>query len=52
MIGIIVNVGVIIGGCLVGLVVKGRLMEKISIIIMNGLVLCILYIGMSGVFKG
>lgn len=52
MIGTIVNAGAIIGGCLVGLVVKGRLTEKISTTIMNGLALCILYIGMSGALKG
>ena len=38
----------IIGGCLIGLIVKGRLTEKISSTIMNGLALCVLYIGISG----
>ncbi|AGX43831.1 DUF554 domain-containing protein [Clostridium saccharobutylicum] len=52
MIGTIVNAGAIIGGCLVGLVVKERLTENISTTIMNGLALCILYIGMSGALKG
>lgn len=52
MLGTIVNASAIIGGCLVGLVVKGRLTEKISTTIMNGLALCVLYIGISGVLKG
>ena len=52
MLGTIVNALAIIGGCLVGLVVKGRLTEKISSTIMNGLALCILYIGISGALKG
>ena len=52
MLGTIVNSLAIIGGCLVGLVVKGRLTEKISTTIMNGLALCVLYIGISGALKG
>lgn len=52
MLGTIVNALAIIGGCLVGLVVKGRLTEKISTTIMNGLALCVLYIGISGALKG
>lgn len=52
MLGTIVNALAIIGGCLIGLIVKGRLTEKISSTIMNGLALCVLYIGISGVIKG
>lgn len=52
MLGTIVNSLAIIGGCLVGLIVKGRLTERISATIMNGLALCVLYIGISGVLKG
>ena len=52
MLGTIVNALAIIGGCLVGLIVKGRLTEKISTTIMNGLALCVLYIGISGALKG
>jgi uncharacterized membrane protein YqgA involved in biofilm formation len=52
MLGTIVNALAIIGGCLVGLVLKERLTEKISLTIMNGLALCILYIGISGALKG
>jgi len=52
MLGTIVNALCIIGGCLIGLVVKERLTEKISSNIMNGLALCVLYIGISGALKG
>ena len=52
MLGTIVNALAIIGGCLIGLIVKGRLTEKISSTIMNGLALCVLYIGISGALKG
>lgn len=52
MLGTIVNSIAVIVGCLVGLVVKGRLTEKISMTIMNGLALCTLYIGISGSLKG
>ena len=52
MLGTIVNALAIIGGCLIGLIVKGRLTEKISSTIMNGLALCVLYIGISGSLKG
>lgn len=52
MLGTIVNSLAIIGGCLIGLIVKEKLTEKISTTIMNGLALCILYIGISGVLKG
>lgn len=52
MLGTIVNASAIMGGCIVGLIVKGRLTEKISTTIMNGLALCVLYIGISGVLKG
>lgn len=52
MLGTIVNSLAIICGCLVGLIVKGRLTDKISLTIMNGLALCVLFIGISGVLKG
>lgn len=52
MLGTIVNALAIIGGCLVGLVVKGSLTKKISTTIMNGLALCVFYIGISGALKG
>lgn len=52
MLGTIVNSFAVIGGCIIGLLVKGRLTEKISSTIMNGLALCIMYIGISGALKG
>lgn len=52
MLGTIVNSSAIIGGCLIGLIVKERLTERISSTIMNGLALCVLYIGISGALKG
>ena len=52
MLGTIVNSSAVIGGCIIGLLVKGRLTEKISSTIMNGLALCIMYIGISGALKG
>ena len=52
MLGTIVNSITVIVGCLVGLIVKGRLTEKVSTTIMNGLALCTLYIGISGALNG
>ena len=52
MVGTIVNSIVVIIGCLIGLVVKGRLQSNISNTIMSGLGLCVLYIGVSGALKG
>ena len=52
MIGTIVNSIVVIIGCLIGFIVKGRLKQNISSTIMSGLGLCVLYIGISGALKG
>ena len=52
MLGTIVNSLAVICGCLLGLLIKGRLKEKISKTIMDVLGLCTLYIGISGVLKG
>lgn len=52
MLGTIVNSISVIVGCLVGLLVKDRLTEKIGKTIMNGLALCVLYIGISGALNG
>lgn len=52
MLGTIVNALAVIAGCIVGLIVKGRLTEKISSTIMSGLALCVIYIGVSGALKG
>lgn len=52
MIGTIVNSVTIVLGCLIGLLVKGRVSQKISDTVMNGVALCVLYIGISGSLKG
>ncbi|MCR8744396.1 DUF554 domain-containing protein [Romboutsia lituseburensis] len=52
MFGTIVNSLAIILGCVIGLLVKGRVSQKISDTIMNGLALCVVYIGISGALKG
>ncbi len=51
MLGTIVNCAAIILGGALGLVLKGGLSKKISDTIMNGLALCIVYIGISGALK-
>ena len=52
MLGTIVNSVAIILGCLIGLLVKGKASQKNSDTVMNGLALCVLYIGISGSLKG
>ena len=52
MLGTIVNCITIIVGSAIGLIVNGRMPERISNTIMKGLALCVLYIGISGALKG
>ena len=52
MLGTIVNCITICLGCVIGLVVKDKMSEKINTTIMNGLALCVIYIGISGALKG
>lgn len=52
MLGTIVNSLTIVVGCLIGLLAKNRITDKIGETIMNGLALCVLYIGISGALKG
>lgn len=52
MLGTIVNCLAIIIGCGVGLIINGRMPERVSNNIMNGLALSVLYIGISGALKG
>ncbi|WML33871.1 DUF554 domain-containing protein [Clostridium sp. OS1-26] len=52
LLGTIVNFSAIIVGSLIGLLVKGGVPEKISNTIMQGLALCVIYIGISGAIKG
>ncbi len=51
MLGTFVNFLAIIGGSIVGLFLKGGIPERISSTVMNGISLCILFIGISGAFK-
>lgn len=52
MLGTIVNTGAIILGGSIGLIFKRGLPEKLSKQVMNGLALCVLYIGISGTMQG
>ncbi|MBK1809374.1 DUF554 domain-containing protein [Clostridium sp. YIM B02505] len=52
MLGTLVNFGAIVIGGILGLLLKGGIPERISKTIMNGLALCVLYIGISGTLKG
>ncbi|MBS5884687.1 MAG: DUF554 domain-containing protein [Clostridium sp.] len=52
MIGTLINSLTIIIGSIIGIFVKGKINEKISNTIMNGLALCVIYIGISGALKG
>lgn len=51
MLGTVINSIAIIAGCLVGLLAKGKIPERIGDTIMKGLALCVLYIGISGALK-
>jgi len=52
MLGTIVNCAAITLGCFAGLIIKGKIPEKVSKTIMNGLALCVIYIGISGALEG
>ena len=52
MLGTIINTLSIIVGALIGLFVKGKISKNINETIMNGLALCVIYIGISGALKG
>lgn len=52
MLGTLVNFGAIVIGGILGLLLKGGIPERLSKTIMNGLALCVLYIGISGTLKG
>lgn len=52
MLGTIVNCITIIIGFCIGFVVKGRIPSRVSETMMQGLGLCTIYIGISGVLKG
>ena len=52
MVATLVNCGVIIVGCIIGLFIKGGIPERFNKIIMNGLALCTMFIGFSGALEG
>lgn len=52
MLGTITNSLTIVIGCLIGLVAKNKIKERAGKTIMNGLALCVLYIGIAGAIKG
>lgn len=52
MLGTIVNCIAITLGCIAGLIIKGKIPKKVSNTIMNGLGLCVIYIGISGALEG
>lgn len=52
MLGTIINSVVIIIGAFIGLIIKGKISEKIRATVMNGLGLCTLYIGILGALEG
>lgn len=52
MIGTIINAASIIAGCLIGILIKGGIPKKLSNTVMNGIALCVIYIGISGSFQG
>ena len=51
MLGTVVNAGAIILGGSIGLVLKKGLPERFGNQVMNGLALCVLYIGISGTLQ-
>lgn len=51
MLGTIVNTLAIILGCIVGLLIKGGIPEKLSNTVMSGIALCVIYIGISGALE-
>jgi len=51
LLGTIINFLAIVGGSIIGLFLKGGIPERISNTVMNGISLCILFIGISGAFK-
>lgn len=52
LLGTFVNAIAIIAGSLMGIYIKRGIPEKIKETVMNGLALCVLYIGFSGTLKG
>lgn len=51
MLGTIVNCIAILVGSVIGLIINGRMPERVSNTVMNGLALCVIFMGVSGAFK-
>lgn len=51
MLGTLANTGAIIAGCLLGILLKGGIPERVNDTIMNGLALFVVYIGVDGALK-
>lgn len=49
--GAVVNFFVVILGCLLGLLFKKGIPERVKTTLMNGMALCVMYIGITGLFE-
>lgn len=52
MLGTIVNTLAILAGCVIGLLLKRGINEKVTDAIMKGISLCVVYIGIDGMLEG
>ena len=52
MLGVLVNVGTVLIGSLVGLLLKRGIPEKVTEALMTGIGLCTVFIGISGALQG
>lgn len=52
MTGLIVNLGAVIAGSLLGVIAKKRISERISNGVLSAIGLCVLFIGITGLFTG
>lgn len=52
MLGTIVNTLAILAGCVIGLLLKRGINEKVTDAIMKGISLCVIYIGIDGMLEG
>ncbi|MCQ2413164.1 MAG: DUF554 domain-containing protein [Clostridia bacterium] len=52
MIGVLINVGTVIIGSLLGVLLKKGIPEKVANAVMTAVGLCVIYIGVSGALKG
>lgn len=52
MLGTIVNTVAIATCCIIGILIKGNIPDKLSNTVINGIALCVMYIGISGALEG